>query len=428
MAHSGHAPGGLFTPAPPLPRGYGRTAAVALGIGLFGGFVAGLYALGMLAFGWPAGRFAAVVQAHGQAQTLGLAGLLILGVGAILLPGFWSAKLAHPERIPRAALLVGVGLAAQLIGQPLEPGLLRALLLALAALLPPVGFLWAGLELTRPRLQRAGRPAPWEGLLLLAAETLALALLVRLALLLSLALSGSPAQASPLHQAVLVLELDGFVLGATLGVQLRLLPALARTGPAPGWAARPGLALLVLAVHLRALAATSADQLPAALGDWLLVAALLALFLATGLPRPGLAPPGQTRWVLRVAWAGLLVGAIGRATGVLPEDTARHALTSVYLLPLVLVVGVRLLPRVSAYPIRFPRLSGALVWAGLLGGTLRAFAGLFLGQLGWQIAWVGGLLLALAMLVFALLAWSPWGVPRGIPRDPEVYRQQARRG
>src|SRR5579884_3876262 len=361
MAHSGHAPGGLFTPAPPLPRGYGRTAAVALGIGLFGGFVAGLYALGMLAFGWPAGRFAAVVQAHGQAQTLGLAGLLILGVGAILLPGFWSAKLAHPERIPRAALLVGVGLAAQLIGQPLEPGLLRALLLALAALLPPVGFLWAGLELTRPRLQRAGRPAPWEGLLLLAAETLALALLVRLALLLSLALSGSPAQASPLHQAVLVLELDGFVLGATLGVQLRLLP-------------------------------------------------------------------GRTRWVLRVAWAGLLVGAIGRATGVLPEDTARHALTSVYLLPLVLVVGVRLLPRVSAYPIRFPRLSGALVWAGLLGGTLRAFAGLFLGQLGWQIAWVGGLLLALAMLVFALLAWSPWGVPRGIPRDPEVYRQQARRG
>jgi hypothetical protein len=29
------------------------------------------------------------------------------------------------------------------------------------------------------------------------------------------------------------------------------------------------------------------------------------------------------------------------------------------------------------------------------------------------------LLLTLVVLACALLAWSPWGVPRGIPREPE---------
>jgi hypothetical protein len=122
-----------------------------------------------------------------------------------------------------------------------------------------------------------------------------------------------------------------------------------------------------------------------------------------------------------VAWVGLLVGVVGRAAGLLAEDAARHAFTSVYLVPLMLVVGVRMLPRVSAYPIRFPRLTGALVWAGLLGGALRAFAGAADHALGWPLAWAGGLLLTVVVLIFALLAWSPWGVPRPIPREPEVH-------
>jgi hypothetical protein len=130
--------------------------------------------------------------------------------------------------------------------------------------------------------------------------------------------------------------------------------------------------------------------------------------------------PARTRWVLRVAWVGLLVGVAGRAGGLLAEDAARHAFTSVYLVPLMLVVGVRMLPRVSAYPIRFPRLTGALVWAAVLGGTLRAFAALADPTLGWPLAWTGGLLLATVVLIFALLAWSPWGVPRPVPREPEV--------
>ena len=49
-----------------------------------------------------------------------------------------------------------------------------------------------------------------------------------------------------------------------------------------------------------------------------------------------------------------------------------------------------MLPRVSAYPIRFPMLCGLLVWTGLLGGVLRAFGGLLGNQAGWQLAWLGG--------------------------------------
>src|SRR5215211_5303385 len=102
-------------------------------------FAAGLYALGGPAFGWPATGYAPLVQAHGQIQTLGLAGLLILGVGGILLPGFWRVRLSHPGAVPLGGGLVSLGLLAQLIGQPLVPGPARVALLLVAALVPIVG-------------------------------------------------------------------------------------------------------------------------------------------------------------------------------------------------------------------------------------------------------------------------------------------------
>lgn len=453
----------LFVPGPPFPRAYGLTAALALGLGLTGGFAAGLYALGALAFGWPAASYAPLIQAHGQIQTLGLTGLLILGVGGILLPGFWRVKLAHPGAVPLGGLLVSIGLLAQLIGQPLVPGPARAGLLIVAAVLPIVGFAWAGQELARPRFRGASQPAPasgtafvpgrapgpvagiparpgaWELLLLLGAVSLVTALVLRALFLLDLAWSGLPAGYGLLHQLTVALEVQGFLLAATIGVQLRLLPSLARTRPVAGWPEWLGLGLLALAVLSRVIGL--AGSLPSLVeaANWLTVGAVLALFWATGLGRAGLgrtveAPatllPGRTRHVLRVAWAGLIVGELGRAAGLLAPDSATHAFTSVYLMPLVLVVGLRMLPRVSAYPVRFPRLSGALIWAGLLGGVLRAFGSLVEGPVGWQLAWVGGSVLTLALLVFAALVWSPWGVPTGAPRTPEVvaaYKAQTPR-
>jgi hypothetical protein len=426
---------------------------MALGLGLAGGFAAGLYALGALAFGWPAAGYAPLVQAHGQIQTLGLTGLLIVGVGGILLPGFWRVKLAHPGAVPLGGGLVSIGLLTQLIGQPLVAGPARMALLLVAAVLPIVGFAWAGQELARPRLRRASqpatarlpqpapgrtpgpaagipaRPAPWELLLLLGAAALVTALVLRALFLLDLAQSGLPASYGVLHQLTVALEIEGFLLAATIGVQLRLLPSLARTRPVTGWPEWLGLGLLALAVLARVVGLAVPLPPLVEVATWLTAGAVLALFWATGLGRAGLgrtveAPatllPGRTRQVLRVAWAGLIVGELGRATGLLTPDGATHAFTSVYLMPLVLVVGLRMLPRVSAYPVRFPRLSGALIWAGVLGGILRAFGSLVAGPAGWQLAWAGGSVLTLALLVFAALVWSPWGVPTGAPRTPEV--------
>jgi hypothetical protein len=422
----------VFVPAPPFPAVYGPAAAMALGLGLVGGFAVGLYALGGPAFGWPAGRYLALVQAHGQVQTLGLAGLLILGVGALLLPGFWRAKVSRPPVISYGGGLIGLGLFAQLIGQPLDSGAVRQLLLALAAVLPLAGFLWAGSELAGVRLRQRNRPAPWELLLALAGCSLIGALLLRAALLLDLAGTGAPAGFGPLHQALIALELDGFLLAATLGVQLRLLPSLARARPVPGPVEWVGIMALAVAVAARLAGINSGLPALVEVANWLAAAATLALFWATGLWRGGIAPtvqapatllPGRTRWVLRAAWAGLLVGAFGRAAGLLSADAATHAFTSVYLVPLILVVGIRMLPRVSAYPIRFPKLCGVLVWAGLLGGVLRASGPLVGSPAGWQLAWLGGSVMTAVVVAFALLAWSPWGVPTGVPREPEVARR-----
>ena len=422
----------LFVPAPPFPAAYGPAAAMALSLGLFGGFAIGLYALGGLAFGWPAGRYAALVQAHGQVQTLGLAGLLILSVGGLLLPAFWRARLQRPRVVRYGGGLVGLGLLCQLIGQPLETGPARQALLALAAVLPLLGFLWAGSELARARLRQSSRPATWEVVLALAGCSLVGALLLRSVYLFELLMSGLPASYGPVHQVLIVLELQGFILTATIAVQLRLLPSLARTRPVAGRIDRLGIVLLALALIGRIVGLSSGLLLPVQIGDWLAAGAALALFWATGLGRSGLAPtvqapatllPGRTRQVLRAAWAGLLVGEIGRAVGVLSGDAATHAFTSAYLIPLILTVGIRMLPRVSAYPIRFPNPCGALIWAGLFGGVLRAFGGLLGGPAGWPLAWLGGALVTSAVLVFAALAWSPWGVPTGAPREPEVLRR-----
>jgi hypothetical protein len=419
-----------FVPAPPFPSVYGPAAALALGLGLVGGFAVGLFALGGPAFGWSTTRYVALVQAHGQIQTLGLAGLLILSVGALLLPGFWRAKLSHPHVISWGGGLVGVGLIAQLVGQPLDPGVPRQVLLMLAAVLPPVGFAWAGSELVRARSRHPGRPAAWEWMLVLAACSVVSALLLRAALLFDLALTGMPAAFGLAHQALIPLEVDGFLLAATTGVQLRLLPSLARTRPVTGPIEWAGIAALALAMVTRLIGISAGQPGLVGVGDWLAAGAVAALFCATGLWRRGLAPtvqapatllPGRTRQVLRAAWAGLLAAQLGRATALLSADASIHAFTSVYLIPLVLVVGIRMLPRVSAYPIRFPRLCGALIWCGLVGGVLRAFGGTLGGQIGWQVAWLGGSLVALAVLVFAALAWSPWGVPTGVPRKPEAY-------
>src|SRR4051794_38797566 len=282
-----------FVPAPPFPAVYGPAAAMSLGLGVFGGFAVGLYALGAPDFGWPVGRYAALVQVHGQVQVLGFAGLLILGVGSLLLPAFWRARLANPGAVARGGGLVGLGLIAQLIGQPLNAGSVRWALLLMGALLPIVGFVWAGSGLVRLRAGQHRRPAAWETLLVLAACSLVGALLLRSVLLVDLAATGLPASYGLLHQALIPLELEGFLLTATLGVQLRLVPSLARTRPVTGWPERVGIAALAVAILCRLLGVGLAVPALADAGDWLVVAALLALFWATGLGRAGLAPTVQ---------------------------------------------------------------------------------------------------------------------------------------
>jgi hypothetical protein len=298
--------------------------------------------------------------------------------------------------------------------------------------LPLAGFLWAGAELAGVRLRQGVRPAAWEVLLVVAASSLIGSLLLRASYLFELHVAGLPASYGAVHQVLIALALHGFVLAATIAIQLRLLPSLARTRVVTGWAEYLGVTVLVLALVVRVVGLGYGLPELVDIGTWLSPVAIIAFLASTGLWRRGLgrtvqAPatllPGRTRVILRVAWAGLLVGEVGRAAGFLSADAATHALTSVYLVPLILVVGIRMLPRVSAYPIRFPKLCGALVWAGLVGGILRAFSGQLGPPVGWQLAWLGGALVTAALLVFAALAWSPWGVPTGLPREPEVGRR-----
>ncbi|HEY8742863.1 MAG TPA: hypothetical protein VIU62_07185, partial [Chloroflexota bacterium] len=87
-----------------------------------------------LAVAWPQ-----LAQAHGQVQALGFVLLFIVAVGLQLFPRFLGTPPRHALRAVWGAGGIALSLVARLLGQPLEPGLARMVLLTIAVVGLPVG-------------------------------------------------------------------------------------------------------------------------------------------------------------------------------------------------------------------------------------------------------------------------------------------------
>src|SRR5215207_8229279 len=122
------SPAASVDPYPTLVR-------VALLLAWVPGFGLGLYLLLGMILGWGIGGWLPLVQAHGQAQVFGFTALFVLGVGTKLFPRFLASPLDRPRQVQLAGILIGLGVGARFVLQPLVPGPVRAAGLVAAGVL-----------------------------------------------------------------------------------------------------------------------------------------------------------------------------------------------------------------------------------------------------------------------------------------------------
>jgi hypothetical protein len=412
----------LEAPSPFLIR-----TSVALAVAL--GFSTGLYLVLGFAFDLPlVPSTPALMQVHGQAQSLGFVGLFIIAVGAQLFPRFHAGRLDRPVQVSLGGLLLALGVLLRFISQPLMPTVgVRPLLLVMSGLLELVGVLLAVYAFARV-IRRSVQPATsgWRGLLPATMGTsLLLALLLNLAACVELA-TGSLVVPQGQDEALIHLELWGFASTMVLAISGRIYPGFFQLQPirekliraalvfwAIGSLGVPLVWVLVPGVPVARAAAALAQLLGAALF-------VLGLRLFDAPARQSGTPhvTNPTRRWARCAFLLLLAAgavnfgialadALAVPTPVTELSAARHLLAQGFLLSVIVYTAARILPGYSGYMVRRPRFLAALVWTLLFGAALRGGAELVAGYApGWGVAVaLGGMLGVAGFLAFGAGVW-----------------------
>ncbi|MGH2378442.1 MAG: NnrS family protein, partial [Candidatus Limnocylindria bacterium] len=321
-------------------------------VALTAGFALGAWLLLSTSAGvpLPAGGWVGLVQVHGQAQLVGFAGLLIMGIGYRVFPRFRGAEPPSTGLVIASFALVAVGLALRsALVWPDSPA--RSALLVLSGTLGLAGaLLFAGIVLDT--LSRGDNPhRPDEILIALGALWYPVGATWTLVALVP-AVAGAPAGDAAANAAAVATLLLGFIACSVLGVSLRVAPAFSAAPLSSPRVVLGGAALWYAGV----VAAT----LPAGVAPALILAGGLALvyavgpFRASAASRPLPAPARLTRLAFRAGYAWLLVGlALLTAASLSPwpvagaTTAARHALALGFLMSMVFGVGARLVPALT---------------------------------------------------------------------------------
>lgn len=307
-----------------------------------------------------------LVQAHGQVQLLGFAGLYVMGMSLRLLPRFAGARLAFETLIPFVLWLTVSSLVLRAVLLPWFYGDLHsALLLATSfgLLLGSACFLFIVVATVA-----SARHADASSLAFsLGAWSLFAA--IAIGVLAAIDAIGSGARSLPYltNTAIVQLELLGFLIAFITGVALRAIPAMVGI-ERPGLGARflpvlltGSVALLVAALLYLEYGTYSDAAVRACDAAFLLIGAtLLALAWQAGALRPAanrIRPSSQTNlWLIRGAFFWLVVaavlsiycGATSFVDGELPSqfefDAVRHALGVGVITSLILGMSMMILP------------------------------------------------------------------------------------
>jgi hypothetical protein len=312
-------------------------------------------------------RTADLVQAHGQVQLLGFAGLYVMGMSLRLLPRFAGARLALEWMAEAALWCMVAALLLRAVVMPWFSGDVHdALLVAswFGVLLAASGYLMTvlGTLANDPRRADASSLAFALGSMTLFATSS-----IGVATAMDVAGSGGRTLPYLADDAIVQLQMWGFLLVVISGVALRALPVMVGLErPLQGSKVAPaGLsgAVVVLGASLLYLQYGSYGETVVRLADAAFVALgllLLGLAWQAGVLRPAanrIRPSSQPHlWLIRGAFVWLVAAAVlavytGAAAfvdGALPSqfdfDGVRHALGVGVITSLILGMSLMILP------------------------------------------------------------------------------------
>ena len=433
-------PDGLQTLKP-----FEELARASIVLGTVAGFGVGLLLLLPVAFRVPLELpWLPLAQVHGQVQTLGFAGLFILAVATVIFPRFlgtpdWDARGAE-----LGGLLLAGGVVLRAISQPLEASPLRSATLIASGLLTLLGPLLFARAMHRGHRMSVQPFGAWHLADRIGFGSLLVGLLLNLWAVMRMAVEGASLVPPGLDDAIVHLELRGFIVSVGLAVGLKIFPRFLILRPP--WASAfawllPGYAIgMVLGTlgWLTLLLLPAERQLAASIratGDFLTLVALIGVVLALRLYEPAARESGRphvtnpTRLWVRLAYGWLLVatllhtwlsireGLSGPPGSFTELSAARHALAMGFLMMLLVGVASRILPGYSGWALRRPRF---MAWTiGLLSaGALLRVGGELSGGYGGIFGPITGLGGTLGVAGFALFAASLWPALGHLPAAP----------
>lgn len=422
----------LHEAVPRSDLAYRQFLVASLLLAVLLGFALGLHVatVRLLDSGRPE-RTADLIQAHGQAQLLGFAGLFVIGMSLRLVPRFAGASLQLQGLLPVVLWSMVLSLLLRGAVMPWFDGTTHHAMLVVATF----GVMLAGgayMLLVAATLTYGARRADAASTaFLLGATVLFAATAIACLAVTSEGSSEARSLAYLPDTAVTQLEIYGFLFVTIIGVGLRALPVLVgRTRPERSVGMLPRLICTAAAVHAGALllleywryeraVAMTADAALVVLG-----VCMLAFVWQAGILRPRadrVRPASQpAMWLIRGAFFWLLVAATidiycgtkafaGGELVTQPEfDAARHALGLGLITSLIAGMSMLILPefavaRQQANPQRWlaPLLAVLLNTAALLRVVPSLATGTLSSDTRNVFVATAGSVAELAMLIFA---------------------------
>ncbi len=372
-----------------------------------------------------------LLQAHGQVQLLGFAGLYVMGMSLRLLPRFASARLAFGSIASFVLWCMAAALIVRAVLLPWFSGDVHtalALASAFGVLLAAGGYLWVVLATLANDAHRADASSL---AFVLGGGTLFVTSAIGVLAFMDAAEGGSRTLPYLTNSAIVQLQMSGFLLVVITGVALRALPVMVGLDrPVHGALLVPlGLSGIValLAASLLYLEYRSFDGTMVRIADAAFGALglmLLAFAWQVGVLRPAanrIRPSSQPHlWLIRGAFVWLVIAAVlaiytGGAAFVASElpsqfdfDGVRHALGVGVITSLILGMSLMILPEFAVERQRANRqrqlalLLAVLINASVLLRVAPAVAGSTWSYDTRNLSMaVAGSLAEIAMLVFA---------------------------
>ena len=363
----------------------------SLALALFGGFLLAVLLPLAQTLDWSWGlRWQALVQAHGQLQLLGFAGLFVMGMSLRLMPRFSGIELPSASLVRALIPLIATSVILRSVAQPWASGALRdAALIASAALLVAgalafATLIWGTVLRRNSRAEATGWYFSLGALAYVAQSLLNAAIVIEIV--------RRDLEVAPLakDEALVFLQLFGFILLFLAGVSTRAVPAL--TGhPRPDAPSRVTALVFASAVAVYTAAALwAAYETPsvatARVEDTALIviaAAFVAITWLSGVFRPRanrVAAASQfSFFFVRAAFAWMIIAAAlitWYALGALPDgrvldsfetDAVRHALTLGVVTMMIIGVALLVVPEFAGRRLQHPgeRLIGYAMLIGL---------------------------------------------------------------